>query len=211
MQDRCQLRQEVLEEGGWSTSKHNGVWVQSEQSYTVSCYFWDLTSSGLASLNQVTIANPLFRMTFHVVLSESGKFKDITTKNVTTQTNAISGPHRHHWICKLIALLSAVFSKVPTFFFLLFFHAQWLHTTGCGALIDPSEHSKIELETGYGSSFYTLSGDPRENKGLRCIQNKEMGRNSPSLREGREVGSPSPTPRVGHSPWPLTSLWKKGI
>lgn len=116
MQDRCQLRQEVLEEGGWSTSKHNGVWVQSEQSYTVSCYFWDLTSSGLASLNQVTIAKPLFRMTFHVVLSESGKFKDITTKNVTTQTNAISGPYRHHWICKLIALLSAVFSKVPTFF-----------------------------------------------------------------------------------------------
>lgn len=51
----------------------------------------------------------------------------------------------------------------------------------------------MELETGYGSSFCALSGDPRENKGLRCIQNKEMGRNGPSLREGREVGSLSPT------------------
>lgn len=53
-----------------------------------------------------------------------------------------------------------------------------------GALIDLCEQSQIELETGYTGSFCTLSDDPRENKGLRCIQNKEMERNNPSLREG---------------------------
>lgn len=46
-----------------------------------------------------------------------------------------------------------------------FSEAQGLHTSATGALIDLPEQSKIELETGYGSSFYTLSGDPREKKG----------------------------------------------
>lgn len=95
--------------------------------------------------------------------------------------------------------------------FFSYFHTQWLHTAGCRTLIDPSEQSKIESETRYGSSFCTLSGEPREDKRLRCIQNKEMGGNRTSLMEGREVGSPSPTLRAGQSPWPLISLWKKGI
>lgn len=59
--------------------------------------------------------------------------------------------------------------------FFSYFHTQWLHTAGCRTLIDPTEQSIIELETRYGSSFCTLSGEPREDKRLRCIQNKEMG------------------------------------
>lgn len=94
----------------------------------------------------------------------------------------------------------------PFFFFSFCFFplsaAQRLHTSGTGALIDLWEQSKIEAETGDGGSFCTLSGDPRgRKKGVRCIQNKEMGKGAgPSLMEGWEAGSPSPTLRVGHSP-----------
>lgn len=62
--------------------------------------------------------------------------------------------------------------------------------------------SSRKLDT---AALSALSVDPREHKGLRCIQNKEMGRHSVSLKE-EGGGGPSPTPRVGHSPWPVTSL-----
>lgn len=99
-------------------------------------------------------------------------------------------------------LFSWVSHSFPFFFFFLILPAQRLHTSGTGALIDPWEQSQIEAETGDGGSFCTLSGDPRERKkGVRCIQNKEMGKGTgPSLMEGWEAGSPSPTLRVGHSP-----------
>lgn len=101
----------------------------------------------------------------------------------------------------VISLRLSPFSILLQFFFLLSL-AQRLHTSGTGALIDLWEQSQIEAETGDGASFCTLSGDPRERKkGVRCIQNKEMGKGAgPSLMEGWEAGSPSPTPRVGHSP-----------
>lgn len=70
------------------------------------------------------------------------------------------------------------------FHFFLFFRRH-KDTRSCGAVIDPFELSKIQLETGYCSSFCTLSVDPRENKGLRCIQNKEMGRNAHLSKKGR--------------------------
>lgn len=102
-------------------------------------------------------------------------------------------------------LFHCVSHSFPFFFFCFFSPlsvAQRLHTSGTGALIDLWEQSKIEAETGDGGSFCTLSGDPRERKkGVRCIQNKEMGKGAgPSLMKGWEAGSPSPTLRVGHSP-----------
>lgn len=59
-----------------------------------------------------------------------------------------------------------LFNRVSLLFFLLFFprHKDSIHLPPELLLISP-EQSKIELETGYGGSFCTLSGDPREKKG----------------------------------------------
>lgn len=59
--------------------------------------------------------------------------------------------------------------------FYLCFPTQWLHTIWCRISIGPAEQSKIEAETEYRESFCTLSGDPREKKRLRCIQNRKNG------------------------------------
>ena len=67
--------------------------------------------------------------------------------------------------------------------FPLIFLVSHLHNESI-QVIDLPKQSEIEAETGYSSSFCTLSVDSRENKGLRCVQNKEMGRHNPSLKEG---------------------------
>lgn len=75
-------------------------------------------------------------------------------------------------------------------------------------LAKKKKRKKKNLKSGWKldtAAFSALSVDPREHKGLRCIQNKEMGRHSVSLKE-KGGGGPLPTPRVGHSPWPVTSL-----
>lgn len=83
-------RQGVQKEGGWSTSKHMGVWVQREQSYTVWCYFWDLTSFELTSLNQVMMVKPLFRMIFHMSFYQDVEnLKRLLLENVWTQKDVI--------------------------------------------------------------------------------------------------------------------------
>lgn len=50
------------------------------------------------------------------------------------------------------------------------------------------------METEYRESFCTLSGDPRENKRLRCIQNREKGGQHIS-HEGGGVGESFTHPR----------------
>lgn len=75
----------------------------------------------------------------------------------------------------------------------------------CGVVCTKNPHKLQERWKPDTAARSALSADPGEKKGLRCIQNTEMQRHSISLKE-EGGGGPSPTPRVGHSPWPVTSL-----
>lgn len=133
-------------------------------------------------------------MLFHQDVEKEATAGETDFEKHTNTNGRNSVQHRHHYVhcfCILIALFSDALSELSLKFPCFFFPLSCMHNgfiQAAGALIDLSEQSKIEQETGYSSSFCTLSVDPRENKRLRCIQNKEMGKNSPSLREGRGGG-----------------------
>lgn len=147
----------------------------------------------------------------------------LEVKTLRLQTNVFPHPHRHGWKKNRFAGLGVVlfqrFSLFSILLLLLFFSSTggttapyiWHRSPywSLGTIQNRGWNRRRRL---FLHIVRWSKGEEKRGSGVYKIKGWGRGRERAHLSwRGWEVGSPSPTPRVGHRPWPLTPLWKKGI